>query len=220
MMPAHERSLQITDAYRDHLLGCATRPADRRADWRDSSPSTTSTRTPRCGSLAPPRRSRPSRPPACASPRLPDRVPALRARPARRGPCSTPPLRRRQPHRQDARRGARHRPSSPSRRRSAPARPRRRRRRGPARRPNGSRSPRPWHTARAALGDGIRTDERIVGWHRVTAGGCGACLAAATRTYATHEPLRVHDGCRCGAEPVVATSRPRPRPTATRSSTA
>jgi hypothetical protein len=68
-------------------------------------------------------------------------------------------------------------------------------------------------TARTALGDGIREEPRIVGWHRVTAGGCGACLAAATRTYSAHEPLRVHDGCRCGAEPVVADVPDRaPRP--------
>jgi hypothetical protein len=57
--------------------------------------------------------------------------------------------------------------------------------------------------ARGALLEGIRTDERIVGWRRVTSGGCGACLAAATRTYADHEPLRVHDDCRCGAEPII-----------------
>jgi hypothetical protein len=69
-------------------------------------------------------------------------------------------------------------------------------------------------TARAALSDSIHSDPRIVGWHRVTAGGCGACLAAATRTYRDHEPLRVHDNCRCGAEPIVADVPDRfPRPT-------
>lgn len=58
--------------------------------------------------------------------------------------------------------------------------------------------------ARAALADTIRADARIVGWNRVTAGGCGACLGAATRTYGPDEPLHVHDGCRCSAEPVIA----------------
>jgi len=58
--------------------------------------------------------------------------------------------------------------------------------------------------ARAALGDTIATDPRIVGWQRATGGGCGACLAAATRTYGPDEPLQVHDNCRCTAEPIVA----------------
>jgi hypothetical protein len=57
---------------------------------------------------------------------------------------------------------------------------------------------------RGALMDGISTDERIVGWERATSGGCGACIAAATRTYGPDEPLPVHDNCQCTAEPVVA----------------
>lgn len=68
--------------------------------------------------------------------------------------------------------------------------------------------------ARAALADTIRSDARIVGWQRVTGGGCGACLAAASRTYGDHEPLEVHDGCRCGAEPIIAdVPQDTPRPT-------
>lgn len=58
--------------------------------------------------------------------------------------------------------------------------------------------------ARGALGDAIQQDDRIVGWERVTSGGCGACLAAATRTYGDDEPLEIHDNCQCSAEPIVA----------------
>jgi hypothetical protein len=67
---------------------------------------------------------------------------------------------------------------------------------------------------RAALADEIHADPRISGWRRVTAGGCGACLAAASETHGDDEPLPVHDGCRCTAEPVVAgTPDHFPRPT-------
>jgi hypothetical protein len=60
------------------------------------------------------------------------------------------------------------------------------------------------HSARAALADSFTADDRIAGWSRVTSGGCGACLAAATRTYGPDEPLLVHDNCRCAAEPIVS----------------
>jgi hypothetical protein len=67
---------------------------------------------------------------------------------------------------------------------------------------------------RAALSDEIRADSRIRGWRRVTAGGCGACLAASSETHGDDEPLPVHDGCRCTAEPIVADEPDRyPRPT-------
>jgi hypothetical protein len=57
---------------------------------------------------------------------------------------------------------------------------------------------------RQALHAAIKTDERIVGWRRVTGGGCGACLAAATGAiHKDSEVLRVHSHCRCTAEPVV-----------------
>ena len=57
---------------------------------------------------------------------------------------------------------------------------------------------------RAALADVVREDGRIVGWRRVTSGGCGACLAAATGAiHADDEALAVHDNCRCSMEPVV-----------------
>jgi hypothetical protein len=55
---------------------------------------------------------------------------------------------------------------------------------------------------RAALQDQIDTNPSIVGWRRVTRGGCGACLAAAAHAYA-HEPMRVHAHCHCTQEPIV-----------------
>ena len=56
---------------------------------------------------------------------------------------------------------------------------------------------------RRALADQISTHPMIVGWQRVTRGGCGACLAAASRGYSRHEPLRVHPHCHCSQEPVI-----------------
>lgn len=55
---------------------------------------------------------------------------------------------------------------------------------------------------RTAMADQIESDPRIVGWRRVTGGGCGACLAAASHPYAS-EPMRVHAHCRCSQEPIV-----------------
>lgn len=61
------------------------------------------------------------------------------------------------------------------------------------------------HTVRATLDDAITSDERVAGWRRVTSGGCGACLAAATGAIQhTAEVLRVHPHCHCSKEPVVA----------------
>lgn len=57
--------------------------------------------------------------------------------------------------------------------------------------------------ARAVLADAIQTDERIVGWRRVTSGGCGACIAAAAHPYGAHEPMKVHDHCKCTSEPII-----------------
>jgi hypothetical protein len=56
---------------------------------------------------------------------------------------------------------------------------------------------------RTALGDQIASHPLLVGWQRVTRGGCGACLAAASHGYSRHEPLRVHPHCHCTQEPVV-----------------
>lgn len=58
---------------------------------------------------------------------------------------------------------------------------------------------------RSTLMDAIQADDRITGWRRVTSGGCGACLAAAADTiFDPGVPLKVHDHCRCTAEPVIA----------------
>jgi hypothetical protein len=57
---------------------------------------------------------------------------------------------------------------------------------------------------RIALHSAIRADDRIAGWRRVTFGGCGACLAAATgEVEPPDRPLKVHAHCRCTAEPVL-----------------
>jgi hypothetical protein len=56
---------------------------------------------------------------------------------------------------------------------------------------------------RAALADQIASHPMLVGWQRVTHGGCGACLAAAARGYDRHEPMHVHPHCHCSQEPVV-----------------
>lgn len=67
--------------------------------------------------------------------------------------------------------------------------------------------------ARLTLDSGITASEHIVGWRRVTGGGCGACLAAATGAI-QHEStvLPVHDNCQCSKEPVLANDTVR-RPT-------
>jgi hypothetical protein len=58
---------------------------------------------------------------------------------------------------------------------------------------------------RAALHDLMTLDEQIKGWRRVTAAGaCGACLASATGAVERKgDVLRNHRFCRCQAEPVV-----------------
>lgn len=59
--------------------------------------------------------------------------------------------------------------------------------------------------ARGTLADAIHADERIIGWRRVTGGGCGACIAAATGAIqADDDVLEVHDHCQCTKEPVIA----------------
>lgn len=58
---------------------------------------------------------------------------------------------------------------------------------------------------RRALHSVIETDDRLLGWRRVTFGGCGACLADASgKVNPPDEPLHIHPWCRCVAEPVVA----------------
>jgi hypothetical protein len=63
--------------------------------------------------------------------------------------------------------------------------------------------------ARETLAATIQQDDRIIGWRRVTAGGCLACVAASDVTYGDAEPLLVHDGCQCTAEPIVRGVRDR-----------
>lgn len=58
--------------------------------------------------------------------------------------------------------------------------------------------------ARATVADGIHQEPGIIGWRRVTGGGCGACLAAATGAIqADDETLEVHPSCSCSKEPVL-----------------
>lgn len=71
------------------------------------------------------------------------------------------------------------------------------------------------HAARATLDDLTVSEQRVVGWRRVTGGGCLACLGAATGAIqADSELLETHPGCQCSKEPVVADVEERiPRPT-------
>jgi hypothetical protein len=55
---------------------------------------------------------------------------------------------------------------------------------------------------RTTLADQVAEHPAIVGWRRVTRGGCGACLAAAAHAYAD-EPMRVHAHCHCSQEPII-----------------
>jgi hypothetical protein len=60
------------------------------------------------------------------------------------------------------------------------------------------------HAARGTLATAMQADPRVTGWRRVTSGGCGACLAAASdAVHAADDFIDVHDGCRCSSEPVV-----------------
>jgi hypothetical protein len=59
------------------------------------------------------------------------------------------------------------------------------------------------HAPRQALADQIASHPEIVGWNRVTHGGCGACLASAAHGYAKHERMLVHPHCHCTQEPVI-----------------
>lgn len=57
---------------------------------------------------------------------------------------------------------------------------------------------------RAALAAQMITHPEIIGWRRVTSGGCGACLASASGVIeGARKPMLVHDHCHCTAEPVV-----------------
>jgi hypothetical protein len=58
--------------------------------------------------------------------------------------------------------------------------------------------------ARSTLSDLMTSHDQIVGWRRVSGGGCGACMAAATGAiHQDDEALEVHANCQCTTEPVV-----------------
>jgi hypothetical protein len=50
--------------------------------------------------------------------------------------------------------------------------------------------------------DWMSGDERIVGYARVTAGGCDLCEAASDRTYYSEDLMSLHENCNCTVEPV------------------
>lgn len=66
---------------------------------------------------------------------------------------------------------------------------------------------------RTALLSAIDSDDRFEGWHRVTGGTCAACASkAGTLESGIH--FQVHAGCKCVSEPAVAGTTNRfPRPT-------
>ncbi len=55
-------------------------------------------------------------------------------------------------------------------------------------------------SAREALRDAQLADDRVIGYRRAIAGTCGACLAAASRTFGKGVPFLIHPGCKCIAE--------------------
>jgi hypothetical protein len=58
--------------------------------------------------------------------------------------------------------------------------------------------------SRSTLSDLMTSHDQIVGWRRVSGGGCGACMAAATGAiHRDDEALEVHANCQCTTEPVV-----------------
>lgn len=59
------------------------------------------------------------------------------------------------------------------------------------------------HTPRGALQAGMARDDRVLGWRRVTSGGCGACLAAADNRV-REGAMKIHPHCGCTTEPVIA----------------
>lgn len=60
------------------------------------------------------------------------------------------------------------------------------------------------HAARASLTDAMDRDERITGWNRAVTGTCGACLGALDEgEQAAGDMIDTHPNCQCVAEPVV-----------------
>lgn len=50
--------------------------------------------------------------------------------------------------------------------------------------------------------DWMSDEPGIVGYRRVTAGGCGLCLAASTQRYHVADLMPIHEHCRCGVDPI------------------
>ena len=62
------------------------------------------------------------------------------------------------------------------------------------------------NAARTALNDGMKADERVVGWQRGVAGTCGACggdIAKEVSVNLPELPLNIHPNCKCVTVPVV-----------------
>lgn len=58
-------------------------------------------------------------------------------------------------------------------------------------------------SARAARDHVIRTDDRIVGYRRVTGGDACKLCAAAVGSFAKNYPMPLHPACNCVAEPII-----------------
>lgn len=70
--------------------------------------------------------------------------------------------------------------------------------------------------ARESLRAAQLADDRIIGYRRAIAGTCGACLAAASRTFGKGVRVKIHPGCQCIAEPRIdGLEDAFPRPTGT-----
>ena len=62
----------------------------------------------------------------------------------------------------------------------------------------------PLNAGRSALRDAMGQTDRVIGWRRVSGGGCWACDVAATGAIHRDDTVPpVHPSCACTAEPVV-----------------
>jgi hypothetical protein len=62
------------------------------------------------------------------------------------------------------------------------------------------------HAARSSLNDAMESDERVEGWQRAVRGTCGACMgdiAVEVSVQLPSIPLHVHPNCQCVTQPVV-----------------
>ena len=58
-------------------------------------------------------------------------------------------------------------------------------------------------TARQSLQDAMRAHERVSGYRRAVSGTCGACVAASEGVFSDSAHFEVHPGCQCVPEPRV-----------------